>query len=281
MIKPTPRTLTLVSDIVQMIVTFAILLCFAFPVVWVIVTSVTPESAMYNADLRLVDIALTFENYRDLWSSRFQVYIINSIGVATISTVVTVFIAMLAAYAFSRFRFRGKSALLSTFAFTQLFPFAVLLMPLYIMYHRLNLVNTYLGIIIAYLAITLPFCVYMLLGYFQNVSISLDEAARIDGCSTFGIIFRVVFPVAWPGVVATAVYVFVRSWEEYLFALTLITDDSKKTVPVGLANFFGQYTTQWGSVMTASVVATIPTLMFFFVIQRQLVSGLAAGAVKQ
>ena len=205
----------------------------------------------------------------------------NSIAVATISTVVTVFVAILAAYAFSRFRFRGKSALLSTFAFTQLFPFAVLLMPLYIMYHRLNLVNTYLGIIISYLAITLPFCVYMLLGYFRSVSVSLDEAARIDGCSTFGIIFRVVFPVAWPGVVATAVYVFVRSWEEYLFALTLITDDGKRTVPVGLANFFGQYTTQWGSVMTASVVATLPTLIFFFVIQRQLVSGLAAGAVKQ
>lgn len=280
MIKP-PRTARVVGDLVHMVATFAILSCFAFPVVWVVATSVTPESEMYNADLRLIDIAPTFENYRDLWNSGFQVYIMNSIAVATISTVVTVFVAILAAYAFSRFRFRGKSALLSTFAFTQLFPFAVLLMPLYIMYHRLNLVNTYLGIIISYLAITLPFCVYMLLGYFRSVSVSLDEAARIDGCSTFGIIFRVVFPVAWPGVVATAVYVFVRSWEEYLFALTLITDDGKRTVPVGLANFFGQYTTQWGSVMTASVVATIPTLIFFFVIQRQLVSGLAAGAVKQ
>ena len=280
MIKP-PRTARVVGDLVHMVATFAILSCFAFPVVWVVATSVTPESEMYNADLRLIDIAPTFENYRDLWNSGFQVYIMNSIAVATISTVVTVFVAILAAYAFSRFRFRGKSALLSTFAFTQLFPFAVLLMPLYIMYHRLNLVNTYLGIIISYLAITLPFCVYMLLGYFRSVSVSLDEAARIDGCSTFGIIFRVVFPVAWPGVVATAVYVFVRSWEEYLFALTLITDDGKRTVPVGLANFFGQYTTQWGSVMTASVVAMIPTLIFFFVIQRQLVSGLAAEAVKQ
>jgi ABC-type glycerol-3-phosphate transport system permease component len=115
-------------------------------------------------------------------------------------------------------------------------------------------VNSYTGLIIAYVAITLPFCVYMMIGYFQTVSISLDEAARIDGCSTLGIIFRVVLPVAWPGIVATAVYAFVRSWEEYLFALTLMTDDSQKTVP---------------------------TMIFFLIMQKQLVSGLAAGAVKQ
>ena len=270
-----------VRDLLFLCITFCVLAMFAFPVVWVILTSVRPETEMYTGSFELLGETTTFENYRELWDSGFQSYIFNSVAVAGVSTVVTVCIAMIAAYALSRFRFRGKRALVGTFAFTQLFPFAVLLMPLYIMYFRLRLVNTYLGLVIAYVAITLPFCVYMLLGYFQGVSTSLDEAARIDGCSTLGIIFRVVFPVAWPGIVATAVYVFVRSWEEYLFALTLMTDDAKKTVPVGLANFFGQYTTQWGSIMAASVIATLPTVVFFFVAQRQLVSGLAAGAVKQ
>jgi ABC-type glycerol-3-phosphate transport system permease component len=265
----------------QVILTFVVLGLFAFPFLWVILTSIRPERGMYTDSFRLLPEAVTLDNYRRLVDSGFLGYIRNSVMVSLVSTFITVFFAILAAYAFSRYRFKGRSGLAGTFAFTQLFPFAVLLMPLYIMYFRMGLVNSFLGLIIAYVAITLPFCVYMLIGYFQTVSISLDEAARIDGCSTLGIIFRVIFPVAWPGVVATAVYAFVRSWEEYLFALTLMTDDSKKTVPVGLANFFGQYTTAWGSVMTASVIATIPTMIFFLIMQKQLVSGLAAGAVKQ
>jgi ABC-type glycerol-3-phosphate transport system permease component len=265
----------------QVLLTFVILGLLAFPFLWVILTSIRPEQGMYTDTFQLLPEVFTFDNYRRLITSGFLTYIRNSVLVSLVSTVITVLMAILAAYAFSRYRFRGRRELAGTFAFTQLFPFAVLLMPLYIMYFRVGLVNSYVGLIIAYVAITLPFCVYMLIGYFQTVSISLDEAARIDGCSTLGIIFRVVLPVAWPGIVATAVYAFVRSWEEYLFALTLMTDDAKKTVPVGLANFFGQYTTEWGSIMTASVIATVPTMVFFLIMQKQLVSGLAAGAVKQ
>jgi ABC-type glycerol-3-phosphate transport system permease component len=170
---------------------------------------------------------------------------------------------------------------LGTFAFSQLFPFVVILTPLYILFWNLRLVNTLTGLVVAYVAITLPYCVYMLLGYFENVPVSLDEAARMDGCSTLRIIFRIVLPVAWPGIVATTVYAFIQAWNEYLFALTLMTESDKKTIPVGLAGFFGEYTTDWGAVMTASVIATAPTMIFFLVMQRQLVAGLAAGAVKQ
>jgi ABC-type glycerol-3-phosphate transport system permease component len=224
---------------------------------------------------------VTFTAYRSLLGSQFLRYILNSVLVATTSTLVTVVISVFAAYSFSRYRFRGRTPLLGVFAFSQLFPFVVILTPLYIFFYKLHLVNTYLGLIIAYTAITLPFCVYMLLGYFQSVPVSLDEAAFIDGSSTFGVVFRIVLPVAWPGIVATAVYVFIQSWNEFLFALTLMTDNTKKTIPVGLSNFFGQYTTDWGAVMSASVIATVPTLIFFLFMQRQLVAGLAAGAVKQ
>jgi len=270
-----------IKDISLVIVTFFILSLMVFPFLWVVLTSLRPENAMFSDTFQLIPSTISFDNYRRLLNSDFLIYIRNSIFVSLISTFITVFLSILAAYAFSRYRFKGRKTLGGLFAFTQLFPFAVLLMPLYIMYFRVGLVNSFAGLIIAYVAITLPFCVYMMIGYFQNVSISLDEAARIDGCSTFGIIFRVVLPIAWPGIVATSVYAFIRSWEEYLFALTLMTDDSKKTIPVGLANFFGQYTTAWGSVMTASVITTIPTMIFFMIMQKQLVSGLAAGAVKQ
>ena len=143
------------------------------------------------------------------------------------------------------------------------------------------MVNNLFGLILTYIAITIPFSIYMLLGYLDSVPRELDEAAIIDGCSTIGVMVRVVLPIAWPGVAATAIYTFVQAWNEFLFALTLITDNDLKTIPIGLANLFGQYTTQWDLVMSASVVATLPTLIIFLFLQRQLVSGLAAGAVKQ
>ncbi|WP_455383436.1 carbohydrate ABC transporter permease [Salinispira pacifica] len=270
-----------IADASFNLIALAILLCFVFPFLWVVLTSIRPDSELFVDSLRLFPRHVTFEKYQSLFGSSFLRYILNSIFVATTSTVVTIVVATFAAYSFSRFRFRGRTSLLGFFAFSQLFPFVVLLTPLYIFFYKLHLVNTYLGLIIAYTAITLPFCVYMLLGYFQSVPVSLDEAALMDGCSTSRVVFQVVLPVAWPGIVATAVYVFIQSWNEYLFALTLMTDDPKKTVPVGLANFFGQYTTDWGAVMSASVIATVPTLIFFLFMQKQLVAGLAAGAVKQ
>ena len=258
-----------------------VLLALIFPFLWVVLTSIRPTSELFTNTFVLISRRLTLSSYAHLLHSNFVRYILNSVIVCSISTVATVLVALLAAYSFSRHRFPGKSILLGSFALTQLFPFVILVTPLYILFWHLHLVNTYLGLILTYVAITLPFCVYMLLGYFRSVPMSLDEAARIDGAGTLTVIFRVVLPVAWPGLVATAIYVFVQSWNEYLFALTFMTEDSRKTIPVGLADFFGQYTTDWGAVMSASVISTLPTLIFFAIMQKQLVSGLAAGAVKQ
>ncbi len=164
--------------------------------------------------------------------------------------------------------------------FSQLVPFIIVTTPIYLIYHRLGLINSYWGLIITYIAISIPFSVYMLLGYLESVPRELDDSALIDGCSTLRTIFQVLLPVAWPGVAATAIFTFIRSWNDFMFALTLISDNKLKTVPIGLANFFGQYTTQWNLVMSASVLATLPTLIIFLFLQRLLVSGLAAGAVK-
>lgn len=255
----------------------------AFPFVWVVLTSIRPDEELFSDTFRLVSETLTFENYRSLLrESDFPTYVRNSLFVCGLATLLSVTISMLAAYGFSRHRrFRWRSVLLILVIATQLFPFVILITPIYAIFFRLGLVNSYLGLIVSYVAITMPFSIYLLLGYLDTVPRELDEAAIVDGTSTLGVIFRVILPVAWPGVATVAIFAFVQAWDEFLFALTLMTDSDRKTVPVGLAGYFGEFTTQWNLVMASSVIATLPTLVLFLIAQRKLVSDLAAGAVKQ
>lgn len=279
---PRAAALRLVRDTATVAVAFAVLGVLAFPFVWVVLTSIRPDAEIFSDTFRLVSETLTFENYRTLLrESDFPLYIRNSVFVCGVATVLSVAASLLAAYSFSRRRFRWRGPLLILVITTQLFPFVILITPIYAIYYRLGLVNSYLGLIVSYVAITIPFSVYLLLGYLDSVPRELDEAAIVDGSSTLGVIFRVVLPIAWPGVAAVAIYAFVSAWDEFLLALTLMTETERKTVPVGLAGFFGEYTTQWNLVMSASVIATLPTLILFLFVQRRLVSGLAAGAVKQ
>ena len=276
------RTLQLGRDLLILLFTFSLLLLLAFPTVWVFLTSIRPESELFLDTFQLITPTVTLQNYKSLLvDTIFPTYIFNSLVVCSISTLIAVTVSMLAAYSFSRRQFRWRGVLLITVVLSQLFPYVILITPIYVIFFRLNLVNTRLGLIIAYIAITIPFSVYMLLGYLDSIPRELDEAATIDGCSTLRVIGSVILPVAWPGVVATAIYSFAQAWNEYLIALTLVTRNELKTIPVGLAGFFGEYTTRWDLVMTASVIATIPSLIIFLILQRQLVSGLAAGAVKE
>ncbi len=269
-------------DVLIVVVTFTLLALLVFPFLWVVLTSLRPESELFSNTFQLVSRTFTLDNYRTLLAkTTFPIYIRNSLFVCLTSTVLAVTVSLLAAYSFSRRRFRWRGGLLILVVFTQLFPFVILITPIFVIFYRLQLVNTYVGLIITYVAITIPFSVYMLLGYLDSVPKELDEAGIIDGCSTLRLIRSIVLPVAWPGVAATAIYAFALSWNEYLLALTLVTRNELKTVPVGLASFFGEYTARWDLVMAASVVATVPTLVVFLVVQRQLVAGLTAGAVKQ
>jgi ABC-type glycerol-3-phosphate transport system permease component len=267
-------------DLVVVIITFAVLLLYVFPFLWVVLTSIRPEELLFTDTFTLFTPEISFENYQRLLDSDFPTFIVNSLIVCIPATIISVVLSLLAAYSFSRRRFRYRAALLIVVIFSQLFPWVALITPMYSIFFNLGLVNTLQGLILAYIAITIPFSIYMLLGYFDSVPRELDEAAALDGCSTIGTLWRVVLPVAWPGVVATAIYAFAQCWNEYVFALTLATDTRLKTVQLGLAAFFGEYTAEWGLVMTASVIATLPTLIIFMFLQRRLVAGLAAGAVK-
>jgi len=163
----------------------------------------------------------------------------------------------------------------------QTFPWIILVTPLFILFARLGLLNNYLGMIFVYVSVSIPFSIYLLVGYLEAVPRSLDEAAILDGCSQFQVIWRIVFPIMLPGVVATATYAFLLCWSEYLFALAFLTKTELKTMPLLLSAFFGENVVEWGNVMAGSALMTLPTLLLFLPLQTRMASGLAAGAVKQ
>lgn len=272
--------LTTVGRVAGLVVTLLILLVYVAPIAWMMITSFKPADEILSQTFDVMPSRLDFAAYVQIVTTGFLTYIRNSFVVSSAATVFTTVLALLAAYGFSRFKFRGSRVSMIAIVLSQLVPFVVLVTPIYVIYVRLGLANTSAGLIIAYTAVGLPYAIYMLLGYMNTVPISLDEAARIDGSGPLGTLFRVIMPVSWPGVVTVAVYAFTRNWEEYLLATSLISADELKTLPVGLAGLFGEFTTQWNLVMAAATVSTLPTMVVFLVLQRQLIGNLTSGAVK-
>ena len=210
----------------------------------------------------------------------FGRFIFNSLYICLVAVVISTFVSVIASYVFSRKRFRAKRVLFGSVILGQLFPWIILVTPLFIMFARIGLLNSHAGMIFAYVAISIPFSVYLLVGYLETVPRELDEAAVMDGCSQFRIIWTIIFPVMLPGIVATATYAFLLMWTEFLFALAFLTRTSLKTMPLGLAQFFGEQTVDWGAIMAASAVTTLPALLLFLPLQTKLSSGLTAGSVK-
>lgn len=280
---PARRRPRIAAPIVKTIVTLivlVILLIYVSPIIWMMLASGKPVNELLSSTLQVLPSRWDFSAYVQLVNDHFLIYIRNSAGVSFASTILTTVLALFAAYGFSRYRFRGSRASLVTIILSQLVPFVVLVTPIYVIYARLGLNDSLFGLTLAYTAVGLPFAVYMLLGYIDTVPKSLDEAARIDGAGAMGVLFRIIAPVSWPGIVTVAIYSFTRNWEEYLLANALISSDSNKTLPVGLASLFGEFTTQWNVVMAAATISTVPTLIVFLVLQKQLVGNLTAGAVK-
>lgn len=271
-----------IRDLSIIVLTFFLIGIILFPFFWMVISSVKTPMELLSRELKLIGSQFTLNNYFRIFEAGFLRFIFNSILVCSTATFICVgLVAAPAAYAISRYRFSGRTSIMALIGFTQMFPWVILVTPVFMIFWFLHLVNSYIGLIVVYIAITVPFSIYMLVGYFETIPRALDEAALVDGCSATKTMFLVILPVAWPGLVATFAYTFAVTWNEFIFALTLMTQTEKKTVPVGIANFLGQYTTDWGVVMSASVVATIPTVIFFLLLQRHLVTGLSAGAVKQ
>ncbi|HEY7047075.1 MAG TPA: carbohydrate ABC transporter permease [Jatrophihabitantaceae bacterium] len=229
---------------------------------------------------------LTIKPYFDMWHTiPLATYFMNSIIVCTAATVFSVIIAIFAAYAVSRYEFAGKRFFTTTVLATQMFPGILFLLPLFLIFvsiHNsigLQLYETRTGLIITYLTFVLPFSIWMLAGYLQGIPRELDEAARVDGASAMGALFRVVLPAARPGVIAVAVYAFMTSWGEILFA-SVMTSGNSETLAIGLQGYSTQLGVYWNQVMAASLVVSVPIVLGFLVLQRYLVAGLTSGAVK-
>lgn len=274
--KRTPLTIAIIA--ICSVVLVAVCL---FPFAWMALSSVKKLDELYTVPPHWLPSAPTLEHYSTvLFASNIPRYFLNSIIIAVGSTGLSLILAIFASYGFARFNFRGKAALQSFVLVGQLLPTAAIIVPLFITLRWLHLVNTYWGLILVYMIITLPLSVWMLTSYLRGIPVELEEAARIDGASRLGILFRIVVPLSLPGIVAVVVYAFVTTWNEFIFALCFATDSSVKTLPIGLAEFSTEFNTDWGGVMAASLVMTLPIVLLFLAFQRLFVGGLTAGATK-
>lgn len=264
------------SDGAILATTALVLAFFVLPVLWIVNASFKSERALFSGS----DAPYTLENYITVFSDGFGLFVLNSLVMCLTATIVSTVVAVMAAYIFSRLKFRGKRLIFGTVLAGQMFPWVILVTPIFIMFARLGLLNTYYAMFFVYIAISLPFSVYLLVGYLESVPREIDEAAMMDGCPRFWIVWRIIFPVILPGVVATATYAFLLMWQEFLFALAILTANNLKTLPLGISQYFGTDTVKWGAVLAASVVTTVPALLLFIPLQTRLVQGLTAGAVK-
>lgn len=252
-----------------------------FPFLWMIVSSVKELRELYTIPPTWVPQNPTLANYWTvLFASNIPRYFLNSLVISLGATALSLGLAIFASYGFSRFRFRGKAAAQSFVLVGQLLPTAAIIVPLFVTLRWLDLVNTYLGLILVYMIITLPLSVWMLTSYFRAIPVELEEAAIIDGASRLGVLFRITLPLSLPGLVAVTVYAFVTTWNEFIFALCFATDSSVKTLPIGLAEFTTEFNTDWGAVMAASMIMTLPVAILFLSMQRLFIGGLMAGATK-
>ncbi|WP_341718967.1 sugar ABC transporter permease [Micromonospora sp. FIMYZ51] len=250
------------------------------PIAWVLLSSLKPGYAIQSSELTLFrDTTLANYSYV-LTETNFPRWFLNSVIVAAFTMTIGIFLAATTGYAVSRFNFPGRRPLMMVFLVTQMFPVAILIVPIYTILARLGLINTMPALIVAYLTIAVPFCAWMLKGYFDSIPTSLDEAAALDGCGPFAIFWKVVLPLARPAVAVTAFYTFLTAWGEVAYASAFIQTDNKFTLAYGLQQFVPQFNPQWEYLTAAAVLVTVPAGLVFFVAQKHLVSGLTAGGTK-
>jgi arabinogalactan oligomer/maltooligosaccharide transport system permease protein len=251
-----------------------------FPIAWIILSSFKPGVWVQSSELSLVKEP-TLENYIFvLTETNFPTWFLNSVITAAFTMAIGVFISATTGYALSRFNFPGRRQLMLTFLVTQMFPVAILIVPIYVIMASLGLINTLAALVIAYLSVAVPFCAWMLKGYFDSIDTSLDEAAQIDGCGPFATFWQVILPLARPGLAVTAFFTFLTAWGEVAYASAFIQTDNKFTLAYGLQQFVPAFNPQWEYLTASAVLITIPAGLVFFFAQRHLISGLTAGGTK-
>lgn len=257
-----------------------------YPVLWVVKMALSPTQAM-SLSISPIPEAITLDHFRDVMGATdpqgrwlFGRQLLASIVVSGATTLVGLSLAVTAAYALSRFRFPGKQSGMQLLLVTQMFPGTLMLVPLYSILQALGLVDTWGGLVLVYATTSLPFCVWMLKGYFDTIPRELEEAALMDGASPGQVFVKIVLPLARPALAVTALFSFMTAWNEFILAATLLNDAARFTLPVALQRFVGEYKTEWGHFAAGALIVSAPVMALFFALQKYLVGGLTAGAVK-
>jgi arabinogalactan oligomer/maltooligosaccharide transport system permease protein len=251
-----------------------------FPVLWILASSFKPANRILSSEIKFIDNP-TLDNYVNvLTKTDFPTWFMNSVITAAFTMLFGVFMAATAGYALSRFNFPGRRSLMWTFLVTQMFPVAILIVPIYTIMANLGLINTLTSLVIAYCTVAVPFCTWMLKGYYDTIPRELDEAAALDGLGPFATFYRVILPLARPGLAVTMFYTFLTAWGEVAYATAFLQTDRKFTLGYGLQTFVPQFNQRWEYLTPAAILITIPAALIFLLAQRHLVSGLAAGATK-
>jgi multiple sugar transport system permease protein len=266
--------------ILAIVVLAFFLLLIIFPLYFMLTTSFKTEREIYS-ELTWIPRHPTLENYDTVVRAfRIPIYMRNSAIVALSTTGIVLVIATLAAYALTRLRFRGRAGISRGVLFVYLVPGSLMFIPMYLIIIRLRLQNTYLGLIMANMSFSVPFCTWLLMGYLRNISVEMEEAALIDGCTRFTSLYKIVVPLSVPGIVASCIFTFNGVWNEYIFALILAQDESRRMVSVGLTQFYRSDYYMVGPMMAGSLIAMTPVVILYILSQRYVVTGLSAGAVK-
>jgi ABC-type glycerol-3-phosphate transport system permease component len=260
----------------------ALLLFFvAFPFAWMITTAFKPSNELFVSPPAFFPSTYTLDNLAHLFQqTRFATYLANSVLVASVTALLTLAVAVPGAYGLTRFRFRGRETISATILFTYMFAPIMIIIPFYVLMRSLGLVNTHLGLLLAYTAFCLPFALWLLRTFFQGIPMELEEAAMTDGASRAQSVLHVVLPLAAPGVVATGTFTFILAWNDYIFARVLLSADELKTLPVGIADLYNASVVDWGMIMSAGMLVLLPVLAVFVVIQKYMVAGWGSGGIK-
>ncbi|MFH1533088.1 MAG: sugar ABC transporter permease [Pseudomonadota bacterium] len=276
-------------QLIRSVVLHLILVCFTLvtlaPLLWVLKLAFN-GSRKGLSSLSFIPEEPTLDNFVQVVSHSengvwvFGHHLLNSVIIAVATTIVGITLATTAAYAFSRFRFAGRQAGLLSFLISQMFPGVLMLIPLYIIMQKLGLLNAKIGLILVYSTTAIPFCVWMLKGYFDTIPKDLEESARIDGASRFTIFWRIMLPLAMPAIAVTGLFSFMTAWNEFLLAYTFMNDPLAYTLPVEIQQYVGEQEVKWELFAASSVIVSIPVMALFYALQRFLVGGLTAGAVK-
>jgi len=253
----------------------------AFPLAWMLSTSLKPSGEIFATPPTLVPKAVTLENFQRLFSeTSFLTYFGNSVLVSLATVGLTLSVSSMGAYALTRFTFAGRERVAGLILMTYMFAPIMIIIPFYILVKQLGIVNTRLALVLSYTTFCLPFCLWLLRSFFHSIPLELEEAALVDGAGLGRAVWYVVLPLALPGIIAAGIFTFILAWNDFLFALVLITSDELKTLPVGVNDLFNATIVDWGMIMAAGVMITVPTIAFFAAVQRYLIQGWGAGGVK-